>query len=42
MTIHHLLLIGSCVCFGCKVAGVPARVSLTDLGLLLWCLTGLV
>ena len=42
MTVAYLLHVGAAVCFGCVVVGVPARVNLTALGLLLWCVAGLV
>lgn len=42
MAIHQLLLLAACVSFGLSTAGVPARLNLTALGLLCWCLAVLV
>ncbi len=39
MTLHAVLLIVACVCFGLAVIGIPSKVNLVAAGLFCWSLT---
>jgi hypothetical protein len=42
VTVDQLLFIAAAICFGVAAIGVPSRINLVALGLLLWVLTNVV